>query len=373
MFNFSQLTRGLAERKPVSKSSPGDDSLDAFGSEEGSAKGFLDEPEPVPARTPLRPGRPAVIAAIAVIVLALGVSAAWKWRPFQLQAASASLTIESDPAGADVISGGEKKGTTPLTLSVTPGAHAFELVYGERRKSVTAIARAGALVVHHVELEEPVAAPLRASLRVVTDPAGLRVAVDGEAKGTSPLTLDDVEAGVHKVQVTTRAGTVEREVTVQPGEAASVIIGAAPAAPAGPAAGWLSVSAPIELQILEGANLIGTSETRRILLPVGRHELQLVSEPLGFSERRTVQVTAGANASLRITVPTVPLSLNAVPWAEAFVDGQRVGETPIGNHPVRIGTHEILFRHPEHGERRQTVTVGLKTPARVSVDMRRPQ
>jgi hypothetical protein len=39
---------------------------------------------------------------------------------------------------------------------------------------------------------------------------------------------------------------------------------------------------------------------------------------------------------------------------------------------VRLGSHEIVFRHPELGERRQTVIVTLGSPARVSVDMRKP-
>jgi len=70
-------------------------------------------------------------------------------------------------------------------------------------------------------------------------------------------------------------------------------------------------------------------------------------------------------------MPNAPLSINAQPWAEVWVDGNRIGETPIGNHQVRIGSHEIVLRHPDLGERRQSVTVTLTTPARVSVDMRK--
>jgi hypothetical protein len=54
-----------------------------------------------------------------------------------------------------------------------------------------------------------------------------------------------------------------------------------------------------------------------------------------------------------------------------FVDGERVGETPIGNLPRRIGTHEIVFRHPELGERRETVVIAVGKPARVGVDLRK--
>jgi hypothetical protein len=64
------------------------------------------------------------------------------------------------------------------------------------------------------------------------------------------------------------------------------------------------------------------------------------------------------------------MAINATPWAEIFVDGQRVGETPLGNVPAQIGTHEVLFRHPELGEERRSVTVTTGEPVKVGVDLR---
>jgi hypothetical protein len=37
-----------------------------------------------------------------------------------------------------------------------------------------------------------------------------------------------------------------------------------------------------------------------------------------------------------------------------------------------IGPHQLIFRHPELGERRVTAVVTLKDTARVAVDMRKP-
>ncbi len=84
-----------------------------------------------------------------------------------------------------------------------------------------------------------------------------------------------------------------------------------------------------------------------------------------------MQVGAGKTAKVSIAVPKAPLSINAVPWAEVWVDGVRIGETPIGNYMVSLGSRDVVFRHPTLGERRQTVTVSLTAPARVSVDMRK--
>ena len=347
------------------------DSLDAFRPERGPDNSARFRDLPILSRRSVP--RLGVVLALLLAGAAGATGYLWQKWPFRVQAAAASLTIESYPAGAEVFADGVRRGTTPLTLSVNPGEHAFEFVHEGRRKALRTVARAGAAVVHHVELEAPPPPPATtAALRIMTSPGNLRVSVNGKALGRSPLTASDLQPGAHKVQVTGTTGTIEREVEVKAGETASVIIaaGSAPSA-AGPSAGWLAVTSPIALQILENREILGTSQSSKIMLPAGRHELQLTNEALGFSERRSVQVTSGDTAKVRVEVPNAPLSINALPWAEAWIDGSRIGETPIGNRLVSLGTHEILLRHPELGERRQTVTVTLKAPARVSVDMRK--
>jgi hypothetical protein len=65
------------------------------------------------------------------------------------------------------------------------------------------------------------------------------------------------------------------------------------------------------------------------------------------------------------------LSINAMPWADVWIDGKSVGQTPIANLQVSLGPHEVVFRHPLLGEQRHTVQVGGLAPARLSVDLRR--
>ena len=45
--------------------------------------------------------------------------------------------------------------------------------------------------------------------------------------------------------------------------------------------------------------------------------------------------------------------------------------SPIGNLPIAIGSHEIVFKHPDLGEQKHTAMVTLNTPTRLSVDMRK--
>ena len=133
----------------------------------------------------------------------------------------------------------------------------------------------------------------------------------------------------------------------------------------------LSVTAPVPLRVYEKGRLVGTTETESTLLPQGTHELEFVNEAVGFRARRTVSIRPGATSTVKLDAPPGTLHINAVPWAEVWIDGERIGETPIGNLQARIGTREIVFRHPELGERRATAIVTLKEPVRISMDLRK--
>jgi hypothetical protein len=146
---------------------------------------------------------------------------------------------------------------------------------------------------------------------------------------------------------------------------------ATPAAvPASMLAGHLSVAAPVPMHVYARGRLVGTTEAETIMLPVGSHELLLENTAVGFRVTRTVAVQAGRTSSLRLDAPNGTLNVNAVPWAEVWLDKQRLGETPIGNLQAPIGSHDVVFRHPEFGEKRTSVLVTLKGPVRVSMDMR---
>jgi hypothetical protein len=82
-------------------------------------------------------------------------------------------------------------------------------------------------------------------------------------------------------------------------------------------------------------------------------------------------VAAGRVAALNIAIPKGTVSLNAVPWATVSIDGENVGDTPIGNFPLAVGQHEVVFRNTELGEQRRIITVTLRAPTRLSVDLTR--
>ena len=119
--------------------------------------------------------------------------------------------------------------------------------------------------------------------------------------------------------------------------------------------------------------VLGTSDTSRIAVPAGQRNVELTSATLGYRTQRRVQVAPGQTTVISLDVPTGTLHINALPWAQVAVDGRAIGETPIANLSLPIGNHEVVFRHPELGEQRQTVVVKPGPPVRVGVDLRKGQ
>jgi hypothetical protein len=135
--------------------------------------------------------------------------------------------------------------------------------------------------------------------------------------------------------------------------------------------GWLTVEAPFEMQIFEGNTLLGTTKSERVSLLAGPHELRLVNSPLNFETTINVEIPPGVGITTRLATPNGTLSLNALPWANVSLDGKSLGTTPVMNLSVPVGSHEITWRHPQLGERRQLVVVTARGPVTVVTDLRR--
>jgi len=80
------------------------------------------------------------------------------------------------------------------------------------------------------------------------------------------------------------------------------------------------------------------------------------------------ELNIGVIARVPITPPMGRISINAQPWAEVWIDGVRIGETPIANVSIALGVREIVFRNPQFGERKLVTTITGGTPAALSVD-----
>lgn len=313
------------------------------------------------------------LAAVAAVLGALVVGGVFAGRRYFVATASVpatgGLVMATDPPGAQVSVDGVLQGVTPISLTLKTGPHVIELRAGSDTRSIPITIASGIQASQYIELSK--AGPPTGQLQVRTEPGGAQVSVDGVLRGKAPLTVGDLAPGTHTVVLENEAGSIKQEVTIDAGATASLVVPLA--VPAGAAAsGWVSVTAPVTMQLYENGRLLGSTETERIMVPAGRHEIEITNQPLAFRVVQNIQVAPGRVALVKLDLPSQKIAINAVPWAEVWIDGNKIGETPIGDLSVTVGPHEVVFRHPQLGEQRHALTVTAAAPARLSVDMRKP-
>jgi PEGA domain-containing protein len=266
-----------------------------------------------------------VAAAATVGVVVLGIAALMGARRFWTEVPAppptGTLVVTTNPAGAEAFVDGVRRGNTPITLQLLAGAHNLELRGRGEPRAIPITLAPGQQIAQYVDL--PVAAPpVEARAEVVPEPPA----------------------------------PVERPAADAPANAP----------------GWISVNGKLEVQLFESGHLLGSSKIEKIMVPAGHHDLEMVNELIGYRGTRSIQVSPGKVTMVPVDVPKGTMAINALPWAEVWVDGAKIGETPIGNLAVAAGSHDVVFRHPDLGEQRETVLVTLKNPVRLSVDMRKP-
>ena len=334
----------------------------------------VDEPEenPVPAEpVAAKPGGRSIgrirwIAALVVLVAIVGGAFATRhyfWAA-AAPAASGTLAVDTNPAGAQVFVDGTARGLTPLTLSLTPGPHTLIVQGSGDSRAIPVTISQGAVSSQYLEFRQLPSTAV-GQLQIVTEPNGARATVDGVPQGVTPMIVADLSPGEHLVVLESDLGSMNHKVVIEAGITSSLVVPLRSAS----SSGWLSVSSPVQMELYERGRLLGNSGIDRIMLETGKHDIDVVNETLGYRVTRTVQVSAARVTPLVISLPKGVISLNAVPWATVSIDGEHVGDTPIGNLSLPIGWHEVVFRNPQLGEQRRAVAVTLHSPARLSIDL----
>ena len=201
-------------------------------------------------------------------------------------------------------------------------------------------------------------------LTIASSGSSAAVTVDGRDVGVTPLRLT-VDESVHEIRLTS--------LQPPPTLTAPAALPSPPPEPPAPLvrSGGLAITSPIEVQLVEGNRVLGSSADGSVVMTAGVHQLELVNSAFGYRERRTVEVKSGQVIPLLVKPPDGRLNINALPWAQVWIDGKQAGETPLANVSVPVGQHEVVFRHPELGERRETTLVKSGAVTRISVTLSR--
>ena len=113
----------------------------------------------------------------------------------------ASLTIKTQPGGAAVFLNDDRKGNSPLSINdLEKGKYNVRLESNGYQPTEKHVILGQESLTLDIKLE-PESPAYRASLTIKTQPGGAAVFLNGDRKGNSPLTINDLEKGKYNVRL----------------------------------------------------------------------------------------------------------------------------------------------------------------------------
>jgi len=235
---------------------------------------------------------------------------------------------------------------------------------------------AGAILAQSVVIGFLVTRPMPSvpsSILIESAQPGDAVMVNGQKSGATPFELK-VGSDLKSLRIipTSPAPAAKGQPDATPGaktppQAAAKVPAVAPQLPAPPRNGSVKLVSPLEMQVSEGDEVLGSTADGTLSLAPGTHQLQLTNAALNYRRLETVTIKPGQSLSMSLTPPDGLMSINALPWANCQIGSKSLGETPLANLKVPIGEHEVICRHPMFGELRRTVVVRVGEVARLSL------
>jgi hypothetical protein len=264
---------------------------------------------------------------------------------------TAIVQLRSLPSGAAVKVDGNDVGQTPLMTHLAVGRHTAEFHLAGTDVKVVPF-----------DIEDARPRRIRTDLKsvlgsatIISNPAGASIFVDGKLRGTSPLTLEDMAQGRHKVLAQLPDHhELTSQFIIRPGEAKIVRLPRFKPLP-----GSLVVnSVPQGASVYQQRELLGNTPLTLKDLPETRLTLRL--EMTGYEPvTRSVQVRPGRTKKLEVvldadfggfTLTTEP------PGCEIYASDQKVGVTrqagsefvsaAFEHNGLQEGPHAIVITHP---------------------------
>jgi len=212
-----EQSRQTATLAPLASAFARGDSGELRRDPAGAASGREGGPSSAPARNPL------VLALIVFAIVQSGV-VLWLWNrdPGAPRTGEGELVVQSRPVAARVSIDGEERGVTPLTIALPSGAHVLEVQSGKSEPRVIPLTiQAGVQTAQYIELQN---VALTGGLEIRSDPAGAKVTIDGQARGSTPLTIRDLAPGDHQIVLEGGGRKVTQAVRIDAGITAQLVV-----------------------------------------------------------------------------------------------------------------------------------------------------
>jgi tetratricopeptide (TPR) repeat protein len=98
---------------------------------------------------------------------------------------------------------------------------------------------------------------------------------------------------------------------------------------------------------------------------VGRHLVEV--RAYGARQSRQVEIKPRTRVKLRFQLTGGKLAVNAVPWAEIYFDGRKLGTTPLAIENLPLGPHRLELRRQGYGTVVREVVLEAGKPVRIKV------
>jgi serine/threonine-protein kinase len=268
-------------------------------------------------------------------------------------AGTARLRIRSQPPGARVLVDGRDIGVVTDGDVVLDGKRSPVVLtlrkegYREAQRSVTL----------PLGDDQPLTVPLtpvESELRVVSEPAGAEVRLDGAPKGVTPLAVPLDRSQAHRLEIALEGYRTRTQALPAGSRETELAVRLEPAGP--PAQVAISSTYPVDV-LWNGKTLARGQVSPRVELAPGRQTLTLLSSRLSLKTSVTVEGRAGSVVSLaapglgRINIQARPDN------CEVLIDGVFVDYPPILDRPIAAGAHRVQFKWPDGGRAEEAVEV----------------
>jgi hypothetical protein len=287
-----------------------------------------------------------------------------------------SIAVESQPSGAQIYFNGDYRGLAPLTISdVWPGKYTIEAEMTGYRPYTTSVTVTSGF-------RSSVYCPLSkldtsGSLYILSQPTNSNVYLDGVYRGTTPLTLNNLAATTHVLQLD-HSGCYDWKSSVDVPAGGTKTISATLNPLPVSSTGWVYVSSsPGGASVSIDGVFFGQTPSSGSLklnnIPVGDHTVALSMN--GYQPFSTVtSVTANTVSEVSIILqPLAPasskggLSVSSTPsGANVFVDNNFIGITPLTVNNLAVGSHTLTLKSDGYQEYSTTVQINAGATSTVS-------
>jgi hypothetical protein len=144
----------------------------------------------------------------------------------------------------------------------------------------------------------------------------------------------------------------------------------APSIPEPVGFGYLLVVVDPWAEVMVDGKKMGETPLGKIRLPAGDHTLTLTNNNFAGVISDRIIISRNATLTRRYSFNVFGyLQIVVTPWAEVYIDGRHIGQTPMGKVKLPVGKHTVILRHPRSGEKRREIEIKSEETVLLKLEM----